>query len=832
MNAPRRGAIWVFILLIALAAAAIQALVVVPLGHHAGPWPAAAPVLVALGFTAAQLSVVHLRLGREAYAFSLMEIPLVLGLYFVRPDLLIGCRLVGAALAFLWQRRAPQKAAFNCAMFALETAGAVAIWNLVLLGASPLGPRGWLATGLATLFTSLVGSALVSAAITIATGKLPRSLREMFGLGQVGDLANACFAVIAVYILTVDWRAGWLLGVVTGVLAAAYRSYEGARQHTQSLEQVNRFTELVGRDVELPAVLTNVLVELRSAFEVQRAELRLSSPTNGLQDWVLTGDRATDGRADLVELLGDSAEAGVLLVSRQSRSERDLRLLAAAQVRDVLLVPMRNEGRLVGTLAIGDRLGDVASFTPADLRQMQALANHAAVVIDNAMRADVIIRQAQEREHQAMHDDLTGLANRRLFLRRLDGCLGDTGASVLLLGLDRFRQVNDTLGHEVGDRLLVLVGDRLRETAPPEALVARLGGDEFAVLLPGADDLDARACAWLVRAALARPFMLDGLVVAVDASVGVAVGEAGSDPVDAAAALVRCADVAMYVAKETRAGLEVYRPEIDRRDSSRLGLLADLRDALAANDLTVHYQPQVDVRTGEVLGMEALVRWQHPQHGPVGPDEFIPLAEQSSLITPLTMLVLRTALRDHATWQTSTGWLSIAVNISPRSLLDPEFVDEVARALADGSVPASALVLEITETSLMGDPERAIAALHRLRAIGVQLSVDDLGTGYSSLAYLQRLPVDEIKVDRSFLADIDDSATRAVVGAIVDLGHRLGRRVVAEGIEDERTFQALRELDCDIAQGYWLGRPMPADRLRAFLHERVPLGPTVLRRVR
>jgi diguanylate cyclase (GGDEF)-like protein len=408
-----------------------------------------------------------------------------------------------------------------------------------------------------------------------------------------------------------------------------------------------------------------------------------------------------------------------------------------------------------------------------------------------------------------MHDDLTGLANRRLFGARLAEATTQTHAAVLLLDLDSFKQVNDTLGHEVGDRLLCQVAERLVSALVDGTLVARFGGDEFAVLLPGADDLAARACAGLVREALGRPFDLDGLAVAVEASIGVAPAGQAADPVS----VLRWADLAMYAAKSARSGVEVYCAEMDQADSSRLGLLADLRLAVAANALDVHYQPKVDVTTGRILGVEALARWQHPRLGRIGPDEFIPLAEQSSLITPFTMLVLRTALRDCEMWQHSFGPLSVAVNISPRSLRDPGFVDDVARALAMVAVPASALTLEITETSLMSDPNGSVVALQRLRDLGVRLSVDDLGTGYSSLAYLQRLPVDEVKIDRSFLSDFTDRQARAVVRAIIDLGHGLGRKVVAEGIEDEATFMALRQLGCDTAQGFWLCKPLPLAEL-------------------
>ncbi len=454
--------------------------------------------------------------------------------------------------------------------------------------------------------------------------------------------------------------------------------------------------------------------------------------------------------------------------------------------------------------------------TAEHLRQLQALANHAAVAIDNAVRADLIVRHAAEREHAALHDELTGLPNRRLFTQRVEDALSAGFASVLFIDLDSFRAVNDTLGHQVGDRLLKLIAQRIQDSAPEDAVVSRLGGDEFAVLLPGAADLSARACASMVRSAIAHTFDLDGLAVAVDAAVGVAVAEQDSD----AATVLRHADLALYSAQESRSGIAVFEPKLDRGDSSRLSLLADLRNAVAGNQLAVHYQPQIDLANGKVIGVEALARWTHPELGVITPDEFIPLAEHSGLITPLTMLVLRTALRDTEQLQDKPGDFRVAVNISPRSLLDQSFVDEVAREVARVALPAAAVTLEITETSLMTDPEQAVAALTRLRSIGVRLSVDDLGTGYSSLSYLLRLPVDEVKIDRSLVTTLPEPNAEVVVGAIADLGRRLGREVVAEGIEDAGAYDTVRRLGCNLAQGYWMGRPMPFAELRTYLSDR------------
>jgi EAL domain-containing protein (putative c-di-GMP-specific phosphodiesterase class I) len=274
----------------------------------------------------------------------------------------------------------------------------------------------------------------------------------------------------------------------------------------------------------------------------------------------------------------------------------------------------------------------------------------------------------------------------------------------------------------------------------------------------------------------------------------------------------------MFAAKTRRTGVESYRAELAVGSPARLTLLTDLRNAISRGQLTVHFQPKVRLRDGEVLGAEALVRWNHPERGVLGPDEFVPVAEHSGLISPLTFVVLRQAVEACAGWRRAGRPLGVAVNISPRSLLEPSFVDEVARAIAAVEVPASAVTLEITESSLMADPERAIEALQRLRTLGVQLSIDDLGTGYSSLSYLQRLPVTEVKIDKSFLLEQQDGVDAfALVGAIVDLGHRLGRHVVAEGVEHEDVWRQLQRLGCDSAQGYWMSRPLTADDFSAWL---------------
>jgi diguanylate cyclase (GGDEF)-like protein len=434
-------------------------------------------------------------------------------------------------------------------------------------------------------------------------------------------------------------------------------------------------------------------------------------------------------------------------------------------------------------------------------------------------------QQAAENEHMAMHDALTGLPNRTAFQATADtgieGCRqSSTGAAVFLMDLDRFKEINDTLGHDAGDRVLVAIGTRLQARLGAGELVARLGGDEFAVFLPGVQDpATALHVADDLRAALEEPFLVDDLSIQVEASVGVATyPEHGDD----AAALMQRADVALYVAKEKRSGAARYDQASDPNSRRRLSRVAELRGAiLERGELVVYYQPKADMATGDVRSVEALVRWDHPRDGLLAPMDFLPLAEHTGLIRPLTLWVLEAAMAQCAAWRAGGVEVDVAVNLSVRTLHDPEFPGDVARLLAGAGLPPSALVLEITESMLMADPVRAMETASRLHAMGLRLSIDDFGTGYSSLAYLKQLPVDELKIDRSFVADMTSNPNDLViVRSAIDLARNLGLTVVAEGVEDAATWDALRSLSCDQAQGYFLSRPAPGDELTTWLAER------------
>jgi diguanylate cyclase (GGDEF)-like protein len=470
-------------------------------------------------------------------------------------------------------------------------------------------------------------------------------------------------------------------------------------------------------------------------------------------------------------------------------------------------------------------------------------------------------RLSTEQEHLARLDPLTGLANRKALLAevaehaathaaRAAKGEADRHLALLLLDLDRFKHVNDALGHAVGDRLLVEVGQRLARTVAPADLVARLGGDEFAILAPrlsGAEE--ARELAARVTAALTEPVSLDGLPLDVSGSIGIALyPEHGDD----FATLMRHADVAMYDAKHRGDAVAVYAPESDHNSPERLGLLADLRKALEVNgsrlslggpaeprslaggltggtatgEIAMYYQPQVAIGSGEVVGVEALLRWRHPRRGLVDPEELIRVAEQSAVMRLLTRRVIDDVVEQLAKWAAAGVHLRASLNVSVRDLHTGEIAEQISDRLARYAVPPERLQLEITEGALMADPRRVLATISQLHRIGIAIALDDFGTGYSSMQHLRRLPLAEVKVDRSFVlgmaADTDDAA---IVRSIIELAGALGLRVVAEGVEDERTWRMLYAAGCHVAQGWFYARPMPGDELVDWLARYRPLSP-------
>jgi diguanylate cyclase (GGDEF)-like protein/PAS domain S-box-containing protein len=435
-----------------------------------------------------------------------------------------------------------------------------------------------------------------------------------------------------------------------------------------------------------------------------------------------------------------------------------------------------------------------------------------------------LLRQAELNEHQALHDALTGLANRTLFRSRIDETVKarrhtDARVAVLVMDLDGFKEINDSLGHAAGDELLIELGRRLTAALRTSDTVARLGGDEFGVLLPDASaSEDVVHAVERMRATIEAPISVQGLALSLEASIGIAMYPDDGEDVET---LVRRADAAMYNAKDEKSGWSFYDNSRVPQDAARLTLMGELRRALDRRELVLYYQPKAGLADGEVHAVEALLRWNHPTRGLVPPDEFIPMAQQTGLIKPLTIYVIDEALRQCRSWQDDGLRLAIAVNLSARNLVDVDFPSQVAAMLDRWMIGPDLLELEITESSMLADPTRTKVILERLSEMGLRLSIDDFGTGYSSLAYLKRLPVKEIKVDRSFVMNMDEDEDDAtIVRSTIDLGRNLGLDVVAEGVESKQVWDRLKSLGCTTAQGYYLSRAVPAAQLRTWLLER------------
>jgi diguanylate cyclase (GGDEF)-like protein/PAS domain S-box-containing protein len=429
--------------------------------------------------------------------------------------------------------------------------------------------------------------------------------------------------------------------------------------------------------------------------------------------------------------------------------------------------------------------------------------------------------QVTSLRHQATHDALTGLPNRTLLFDALEKAIetargNGSGLALMLMDLDRFKEVNDTFGHQFGDALLKQVAFRLQNQLRGEDVVARLGGDEFALVLPAAADANAiGVTARRILNTLEQQFVIEGQVLEVGASIGIAIyPDHGTD----ARTLLRRADVAMYNAKQKQTGYSFHREDADARSADQLSLVVELRGAIERNELELHYQPKLHMQTGLMTRCEVLMRWRHPRRGLLSPDHFIPLAERTGLIRSVTDWLLDRALAQCNRWREAGAPIHVAVNISAKSLLDQSLPEKVAAALARWEIDARFLKIEITESSIMADPAHALAILAMLQSMGVRLSVDDFGTGYSSLTHLRELPIDEIKIDKSFVMGMATSdADAAIVRTVIDLAHNLGKQVCAEGVENEAAWHKLRDLGCDLAQGFWIARPMPADELMQWL---------------
>ena len=785
----------------------------VPLGHarptsadvHLSVW-----VVIAL-FAIAESCVVHVYTDRQARTFSLSEIPLLLGLAYLSPVALVVGRLVGSTLALAIVRRQPAtKLVFNLSYFLFDTGLAVIVYRAVLGGSAPFEARGWAAALAATTTSLVVGTIVVSFVIAASEGTQMRSpLESLVGWGAVTTALSTYLGVMAVNALAPIQTSPWLFAVGAALTFAAYRAHSHVRQSAEHLEQLYDYSRTIATSLTQGALDFALLAHASVLLRADRAELSL------VDDEIAAFITLHNGALSVLN--------GALAEDARDRHRRLLDGRDLALAGDAMVTTLRTGDEAMGTMLVSGRLGEVDHFSERDLQLFETLATHGSIGLRNYRLLQRLRREADERHYQALHDALTGLPNRaRLddeLLLALTNRRPDESVVVMLIDLDRFKEVNDTLGHHQGDILLCKIAERITEVVDDDTLVARLGGDEFAVVSTTTATLDAiKAKAEAIERRLLEPFELDGLVFEVGSSVGIALSPVhGDDP----STLLQRADVAMYAAKRGSTSAEFYNADIDHASPRQLALAAELRRDIGRRALLVEYQPKAVLLGGDVVGVEALARWHHPRHGFIAPEVFIAIAERSGLIRPLTECVLDIAVGQIAQWRAEGFELGMAVNISTRNLLDEALPPMVAAALARHGVPASSLTLEITESTIIADPARTVGTLNRLSDMGIALAIDDFGTGYSSLSYLHRLPVDEIKIDKSFVQRMTaDESDSVIVRSTIDLGHNLGLQVTAEGVEDGQTWQLLAAAGCDQAQGFYLRTSGTGAQLARWLRSR------------
>jgi len=781
-----------------------------------GASAAAAVVALAATLLLSQLGQGVVDVHQRSYEFSLTGVPLLVGLLYLPPLWVVAARLAAGLVTVRVQRTAPPRTAYTLAAGLLDSV-LLATTAHALLGPSPV--LTWDRAVLLYLCLAVVDvlmTALLLLVVRIEVGPLRwRDLTVAFVPAALVVTAISAVGMLCVVLLQAG-PVGWvLLGLVATAAGLAHRAHLGLLRRHGNLQLVQSFIDASLHADHGDVRAAELVTRLREVVRAETARLVWRSRDGETQVHVSTHDPG------LVLPPVTRPPAGTEGLVPATTPDPALRAwLDVLGAREALVVDLARFGGN-GLVVLTDQLGGGSGcFGPDDVHLAGALTGHLVVRLRNSELVDRL-------RWEATHDTLTRLPNRTVLLSALELYLGPTGpatrpgdphavvapqAAVLVLLVDRFGEVNDALGHAVGDEVLEEVAGRLTRLQLPGATVARMSGEHFAVAVPAVGPGGAVELAELLRSTTAQPVTLADAVISVGARVGVATCGDGTTRPDAPE-LLRRADVALAAARTDGRQVAVYERSMDSGRTERLALLGDLHRALAEDRLTVVFQPKLDLVAGRVSGVEALARWNHPVLGPVAPSVFVPLAESAGLIDRLTDLVLDSALEHARRWEAAGHDLVVAVNLSPRSLDDATLPDRVGAALARAGVRPDRLVLEITETSIMGDPARTLPVLDALAGLGVGLSLDDFGTGYSSLAYLQRLPVQELKVDRSFVVALEEPTAErsvALMRAILALAEGLGLRVVAEGVESARAMTVLRELGCDHVQGFLVSRPVAA----------------------
>ena len=779
-------------------------------------------VLVLLGFLLTEQLTYDIEVKHQAIGHSPSEIALAIGLLLLNPYELVAARVIGGGIGLLMMDRTTSfKFRFNVSHFAAETAVACALFATVrsATGDSVLGL--WFALMASLSIATNLGGVIVTATIAQFDGDVLRRVRHELRIGPLVYLPAVAFAASVAIPVAIDPQLGLIAAVPGPVILLVVRANNSLRHRYDDLTSVHDFSRLLGEAADFQTLASTAAETICETLRANGVALRI---------WTEDGvsiDAIAGQEMEMSNFL--PADPTVAAWAGSLSSPRPLRLdelspelatpLTSAGFIDAFVAPIADDAGLVGVMIIAGRLGATRSFDDDDTSRLHSMIQQLTL----AARKERLRTQMQ---FDATHDRLTSLPNRGHFEQLVNqaGADGQTGA-VLLIDLDRFKQINDAFGHHAGDTLLIEAARRIRLACVIADAVARFGGDEFAVFMPHVSRDEALMISGAISEWIEQSFDIDSANVAVGASIGIALmPQDGRD----AASLIRCADIAMYDAKSRRTRASLYRASLDKNDNDRSTMLNDLRSALREQQISIHFQPQIDVATRQIVGAEALARWEHPTKGRIHPGDFIELAEQAGLIEELTGQVLALACQATARWNKLGFDISVAVNISPQSLLDERLGSVVEQTLRSTTINPQRLVLEITESTMMADDVRSHRVLHSLSQLGVQVSVDDFGTGFSSLVNLRQLPVNEIKIDRSFVTSmLDELEDQTIVRSTVELGHNLGLRVVAEGVETAGVFHRLAEFGCDIAQGFGICRPLPTATFETWLiehgHEPIPL---------
>lgn len=765
-----------------------------------------------LGFAIAESLALHVEIRKESHSLSVSGIPLMIGLIAFPPASVAVAYVIGGTCALLFVTRASAlKALWNASLFVTQTGVAAIVAAGVIGHGAPTSTLGWTVLLMGVMAAELVSSVAVPLVIMTVDGTFRPNLFATLSRSQALAAFANCYAIVALRCVIGD---PWMIAVSVAPVAAfviVMRSTGDLTQRHRDLQQLHTFTSALTTERGSRTIDTG----LRELADIMRAETsglviidddsdERSARTFGDDGFTdLTDDRTSDELALLVH------PSDVTLITDADPRPEAAAVLRRLGATRILAAPALAEAERRGIVFVTNRLGSRTEYSDTELRLFGSLATTFSSRLSNDLLVDRL-------RSQARHDALTGLPNRLSFEADLHDAVGGGGVGqVVMIDLDRFKEINDSLGHATGDQLLTVIAARLEAAVGVHDRVARFGGDEFAILLTSGSLADQRARVLAIHTAVTETVTLGNISFETGASFGVASWpDHGVD----GTTLLRRADIAMYEAKRNQQGVVWYSEPLDADSPRRTDLYLSASDAFERGDFYVEFQPKVSVTDGRITGAEALARRVHPEHGPISPTEFVPLLEHAGLTTMLTRFVIGQATIAVNRLLRVGHRLPVAVNLSPRDLLDPTLPDDVHRILKAADIPAGLLQIEITEDSMVVDFDTSAGTLQRLRELGVGVSLDDFGTGYASLQHLHRLPVDELKIDRSFIRHLhEDPSAAAIVRASINLATELGLRSVAEGVEDALTLRAVARLGCEEVQGYLVSPPVDLDEITAWV---------------